>query len=196
MPDGRETFSLEEFIAAFTWDRVVAGGPIFDLKRLDDLNGQYIRMLAAPELSEALEPFLPESVDRALLPRIVPLVQTRLNRLAEFMALAGFFFVDPVVDATLLTEKNLGLAASVALLRKAQDLYAALDPWDTETLEQQSRALAEAAGVKMRQLAEVVRVASTGSKAGPPLFESMEILGRAVCLDRITRALRSAPEKG
>jgi glutamyl-tRNA synthetase len=196
MPDGRETFSLEEFIAAFTWDRVVAGGPIFDLKRLDDLNGQYIRMLSADALIAALEPFLPEGADRALLRQIVPLVQTRLNRLAEFMTLAGFFFADPVTDPALLVEKNLGLDRSLALLREARARYAATEPWNTETLEQQSRALAEAAGVKMRQLAEVVRVAITGSKAGPPLFESMEILGRAVCLDRIDLAPRSAPEKG
>jgi glutamyl-tRNA synthetase len=196
MPDGRETFSLEEFIAAFTWDRVVAGGPIFDLKRLDDLNGQYIRMLSPDALIEALTPFLPAGIDGTLLPRLLPLVQTRLNRLAEFMTLAGFFFIDPVVDATLLTEKNLGLAGSVALLQQARDLYAATDPWNTATLEQHSRALAEAAGVKMRQIAEVVRVAITGSKAGPPLFESMEILGRDVCLDRMSLALQSAPAQG
>jgi glutamyl-tRNA synthetase len=175
---------------------VVAGGPIFDLKRLDDLNGQYIRMLSAEALIAALEPFLPEGFDRGLLLQIVPLVQTRLNRLGEFMTLAGFFFMDPVVDATLLTEKNLGLDASVALLRQARDFYAGLDPWSTVTLEQQSRALAEAAGAKMRQLAEVVRVAITGSKAGPPLFESMEILGRDVCLDRMSLTLRSVSEKG
>jgi glutamyl-tRNA synthetase len=84
----------------------------------------------------------------------------------------------------------------VALLQQARDLYAATDPWNTATLEQHSRALAEAAGVKMRQIAEVVRVAITGSKAGPPLFESMEILGRDVCLDRMSLALQSAPAQG
>ncbi len=189
MPDGRETFSLDEFIAAFTWDRVVAGGPIFDIKRLDDLNGQYIRMLSTDELIEQLAPFTPAGADPALMRQIIPLVHTRMNRLSEFTALAGFFFQEPTYDIALLTEQKLGPERSYALLGQAYDLLQRIDRWDYHTLEQEFRALSEAEGVKMRQSAEVVRVAVTGSKAGPPLFESMEILGREVCLARVAHAL-------
>ncbi|MGH2344757.1 MAG: glutamate--tRNA ligase, partial [Chloroflexota bacterium] len=189
MPDARETFSLDEFIAAFTWDRIVTGGPIFDLKRLNDLNGQYIRMLSPDRLIDALEPFLPTQVDRSLLPRIVPLVQTRMDRLTQFYELAGFFFAEPAYEIALLTEQRLGAERSHALLRRVRDLLDRLPSWDVVTMEQSFRALTEAEGVKMRQTAEVARVAITGSKAGPPLFESMELLGRASCLARVDHAL-------
>ncbi len=189
MPDARETFSLDEFIAAFTWDRIVTGGPIFDLKRLNDLNGQYIRMLSPDRLIEALEPFLPIQVDRSLLPRVIPLVQTRMDRLTQFYELAGFFFAEPAYEIALLTEQKLGAERSHALLRQVRDLLDRLPAWDVATMEQSFRALSEAEGVKMRQTAEVARVAITGSKAGPPLFESMELLGREICLARVDHAL-------
>jgi glutamyl-tRNA synthetase len=189
MPDARETFSPAEFIASFTWDRLVTGGPIFDPRRLDDLNGQYIRMLDPEHLIQSLEPFLPAQVDRSLLPRIVPLVQTRMDRLSQFSELAGFFFAEPAYDLELLTEKKLGAERSHALLRQVRDLLERLPSWDIVTMEQSFRALTEVEGVKMRQTAEVARVAITGSKAGPPLFESMEILGRECCLARVDHAL-------
>ena len=189
MPDARETFSLDQFIASFTWDRIVTGGPIFDLRRLDDLNGQYIRMLEPDHLIEALAPFLPDHVDRGLLPGIIPLVQTRMDRLTQFIELAGFFFAEPEYETALLTEQKLGADRSHALLRRIQAVLQDLPAWDVSTMEQTFRALTETEGVKMRQTAEVARVAITGSKAGPPLFESMELLGREVCLSRVDHAL-------
>jgi glutamyl-tRNA synthetase len=189
MPDGRETFSLEEFIAAFTWDRVVAGGPIFDLKRLDDLNGQYIRMMSENELVDALGPFTPAGANAALLRATIPLVQSRVNRLSEYPILAGYFFAEPSYDSALLAEKNLGPEGSKELLRQVQDVCTHMEEWTHPALEHAFRALAERASVKMRQLAEVARVPITGSKAGPPLFESMELLGRDTCLARFARAL-------
>jgi glutamyl-tRNA synthetase len=189
MPDGRETFSLAEFIAAFTWDRVVAGGPIFDVRRLDDLNGQYIRLLSEAELAEALRPFLPVGASPETVNAVLPLVQTRMNRLSEFAALAGYFFQKPEYAVDTLVEKKLGPQGSRSLLCQVRDLCATIDGWDHLILEQEFRALAERAAIKMRQLAEVARVPLTGSKAGPPLFESMEILGRDCCLARIGLAL-------
>ncbi len=189
MPDGRETFSLDEFIAAFAWDRVVAGGPIFDMHRLDDLNGQYIRMLSEGEFVDALQPFLPADADQALVQAVVPLVQSRLNRLSEFSSLAGFFFHEPEYERDALVEKKLGPEGSRSLLCQAFELCSRVATWDHATLEIEFRALAETAAVKMRQLAEVARVPITGSKAGPPLFESMELLGHDVCLKRLAIAL-------
>jgi glutamyl-tRNA synthetase len=189
MPDGRETFSLDEFIAAFTWDRVVAGGPIFDMHRLDDLNGQYIRMLPEDQFVEAVQPFLPACADPAQVRAVVPLVQTRLNRLSEFSSLAGFFFQEPVYERDALVEKKLGPEGSRSLLCQVHALCSRVAVWDHATLESEFRALADTAAVKMRQLAEVARVPITGSKAGPPLFESMEILGRDTCLARFAAAL-------
>jgi glutamyl-tRNA synthetase len=189
MPDARETFSLDEFIAAFTWDRVVAGGPIFDMHRLDDLNGQYIRMLSEDEFVDALQPFLPACADPDVVRAVVPLVQTRLNRLSEFSSLAGFFFREPEYEPDTLVEKKLGPEGSRSLLCSVYTLCSRVAVWQHATLESEFRTLADTAAVKMRQLAEVARVPITGSKAGPPLFESMEILGRTTCLARLSAAL-------
>lgn len=244
MPDGRETFSLDEFIAAFTWDRVVTGGPVFDMKRLDDLNGQYIRALSSEDFIAAVEPWVPTGADPGILRAIVPLVQTRINRLSEFPALAGFFFadpdyvssflrllsdprwgaakayallrqVDPALPAldpadtatievavseslradptraltALLYDPKLGVAGTYGLLRRTYSMLQRVQPWDAATLDQEFRAFCEAEGIKLRQPTDLVRVAITGSKAGPPLFESMEVLGRDRCLSRIAAAL-------
>jgi glutamyl-tRNA synthetase len=136
-----------------------------------------------------LRPFTPESADPALVRAVVPLVQTRINRLSEFPAMAGYFFHEPEYDPATLAEKNLGAERSHELLRQVYNLCMHIDDWNHRTLEQNFRALAESAAVKMRQLAEVARVPITGSKAGPPLFESMELLGRETCLTRIANAL-------
>lgn len=244
MPDGRETFSLDQFLAAFTWDRVVAGGPVFDLKRLDDLNGQYIRVLAPDAFVAAVAPWTEPGADPALLHAIVPLVQSRINRLSEFPALAGFYFaapdhaasvlrmlsdpkwgaerlfalfrlVDPTMPAppdpgatdeavrqllagpdgqwraltALLFDSRLGLEGTYALLGRTNRLLRGVEPWDAATLDTEFRAFSEAEGVKLRQPTDLVRVAISGSKSGPPLFESMEILGRERCLARLDAAL-------
>jgi len=146
-------------------------------------------MLEPDQLIAALAPFLPSHVDRGLLPGIIPLVQTRMDRLTQFIELAGFFFAEPEYETTLLTEQKLGPERSHGLLRRVRTVLQDLPAWDVSTMEQSFRALTETEGVKMRQTAEVARVAITGSKAGPPLFESMELLGRTVCLARVDHAL-------
>jgi glutamyl-tRNA synthetase len=247
MPDGREMFSLDEFIADFTWDRISLGGPIFDIKRLDDLNGLYIRALSLDEFIAAVEPWAPNGADPALLRAIAPLVQTRINRLSEFPRMVDFFFQEPDYAAsarrmlqepkpgvpkiaswlrqadpdaqlpetadvaileqamraalgdparalrTLLYDEKLGMRGSIELLRKSYRLMeGSIEPWDTPTLEREFRAFSEREGIKLRQPTDLVRVAITGSKSGPPLFESMEVLGRDRCLDRTARALALA----
>lgn len=244
MPDGREYFSLDEFIANFTWDRISLGGPIFDIKRLDDLNGLYIRSLSESSFLAAIAPWAPSDVDPRLLSSLAPLVQTRMNRLSELPALAGFFFHGPdysgtirqmlaepkwggqklyallqqanpelpalgpapadeavreAIDASstgatralraLLLDVKLGIEGSVALLERSYHVLQHAPAWDAPTIEAQFRAFCDAEGLKLRQPTDLVRVAVTGSKAGPPLFESMVVLGRDQCLFRIAAAL-------
>jgi glutamyl-tRNA synthetase len=204
MPDGREIFSLDDFVESFTFERVATTGPIFDLARLDALNGHYIRALSPDELFDRLQPYLPpEAASRPdYTRRIVELLHDRLVRLADFGELARFFFVDDeglVLDPALLVPKRLDRETAGALLAAAIDRLSRARAWvhrpgtgegdpDDKPLEEALRALATERGVKPGDLFMVVRVAITGSTATPPLFETMVVLGRERVLARLERA--------
>lgn len=195
MPDGREIFTLDDIVANFGWERISTTGPVFDLDKLDWLNGHYIRALEVPELVRRMTPFL----DRAGLPateeseyvlRITPLIQERLKRLGEASELVDFFFVDDQdYDSALLLPKGLDAAGSLRGLEAAFERIGEVVAWDREALEQALRPLAEELGVKTGQLFMILRVAVTFRTQAPPLFETMEVLGRERSLSRIRAAL-------
>ena len=204
MPDGREIFSLAEFVDAFTFDRVATTGPIFDLTKLDNLNGHYLRALSLDELVTRLQPHLPAPAlaAPAYTRQIVPLLHDRLVRLADFAELASFFFVadDALpLDPALLVPKRVDREMARDLLAEAVERLAAQQEWggqpgDAEgdegekPLEEILRALAADRGVKAGDLFMILRVAITGSTATPPLFETMTVLGRDRVLARLRRA--------
>lgn len=195
MPDGRDLFTLADFIAAFDWQRVVTSGPIFDLTRLDAINGQYIRALTTDDLLTALEPYLPHTarIDRSYTRAIAPLVHERLRRLSDFEEATQFFYVEHpeevVTDPSVLVPKRLTRDTSIQLLASALERLAALSAWQADDLEATLRNLAEIEGAKPGDLFMVVRVALTGSTATPPLFETMIVLGRQRVLMRLHAAL-------
>ncbi|MFC1806138.1 glutamate--tRNA ligase [Planctomycetota bacterium] len=190
--DDREVFTIDEMTAAFSWDRVRTGEPVFDLDKLDWLNGLYIRNLGIPELADRLAAFDPRAAAAPidLLRRIAPLVQERLKKLSDLDAFAGFFFDDALhYDPALLVHKK----ATPDLIRDA--LAAALltlgelDTWDVDSMEAACRALCESRGWAIGPVFMALRVAVTGRTATPPLFECMELLGRETCLTRVQAAL-------
>ncbi len=204
MPDGRDIFSLDEFVTSFTFDRVATSGPIFDLARLDSFNGQYIRALAADELYAQLEPFM--SAQAAARPdytrQVIRLLHDRLVRLSDFGPLSGFFYSaddDLELDPALLVPKRLDRPTARTLLADAAGRLAGVEPWrhhadiaegaaGDKPLEEALRALAAQHGVKAGDLFMVIRVAMTGSDRTPPLFETMIVLGRERVLARLRRA--------
>src|SRR5207249_478643 len=111
MPDGREVFSLDDFIENVTFGRISPTGPIFDLNKLEWLNGHYIRHLSLAELAERVRPFLEQAGISAVDPpleSVLPLIQERLKRLAEAPELLGFLYHDAAeYDPKLLVPKGL-----------------------------------------------------------------------------------------
>jgi glutamyl-tRNA synthetase len=199
MPDGREVFSFDEMVAEFDWSRVNTVGPVFDLNKLDWLNGEYVRALPEDDLAARLVdrlvldgvlPQQPTDGQRDVVRRATPLVQTRLNLLSEARGMLGFLLVP---DAALVVEDE--AAASLkpdaalvldASLTALQDL----GEWRTADLEAALRAaLVDGLGIKPKFAFAPLRVAVTGRRVSPPLFESMEILGRGCTLTRLA-ALR------
>ncbi len=194
MPDGREIFGFQDLVDQVDFARVSTSGPIFDLNKLDWLNGHYIRELSRADLVERIRPFLLRAgmaADDAYLLRMVPLVHERIKRLAEAPELLGFFFQDAgTYDSSLLLPKGLDLASSRNLLATSMGIVQDLSPFAHSALEAAFRALAQQQGVKTGQLFMLLRIACTFSTVSPPLFETMEVLGRERVLTRLDAAER------
>ena len=181
MPDEAEIFSLDQMVAAFSWDRVKTSGPVFDLDKLDWLNGMYLRNMSVDTLADRLAGFAPlaASAPRDTLLRIVPLIQERLKRLNEFDQWAAFFFADTLDYAPdALVAKKSSPEEALAILDAAATTLGQIDTWDAPALEAALRTLPDQLGVKAKVVFMTLRVAVTGSPTSPPLFESLEILGR------------------
>jgi glutamyl-tRNA synthetase len=192
LPDGREVFGFDDMSATFDWSRVNAVGPVFDLDKLGWLNGHYIRELPVAELASRIVAYL--GVDGALadvVRQATPLVQERMQVLREAREMLGFLLVDDVVVEEEAAVKFLGadqrpvIEASLGALRT----LGSAGEWRAAAIEQALRAaLVDGLGLKPKHAFGPVRVAVTGRTVSPPLFESMELLGR----DRSLRRLESA----
>jgi glutamyl-tRNA synthetase len=191
MPDGREIFFYEDVEREFTFDRMTTSGPIFDLVKLTSINGKHIRMLSEDELYKRLQPCLPPGLDPDRVRQVVPLIHDRLTRLNEFYELTDFLFGPPPDhDANLLLPKN-GTPEQVrdGLQRIRKLLEALPEPWTHEAWEAGMRAIAADMGLKAGDAFMILRVATSGRTASPPLFESLGILGKAETLRRVDAAL-------
>jgi glutamyl/glutaminyl-tRNA synthetase len=191
-----EIFTLEELAGRFEIERVHKGGAVFDKERLDHLNGVYIRALADEQLALRLRPFLPEVLSDDDVLRIVPLVCERLVRLADVRELTDFLWQPDEVVAVQyapadLFPKRLGASEAQQILERARTELEGLDAADfaAEMLESRGRAAANALGMKAGDFFKPLRVAVTGRTVSPPLFASLELLGRDRALARIDAAL-------
>lgn len=194
-----EVASFEEFVAAFAWDKVNTVGPVFDLDKLTWLNGHYIRSLTADELADRILEHLtwsgewvdPSAQRVETLRRGTPLIQERLTLLSDAQAKLSFLFIaDDELELDEAAVSSLPAAAD-EVLDATIDALEPLPVWNTESIERALRgALLDGLGLKPRVAFAPVRVAVTGSKVSPPLFESLDVLGREASLTRL-RALRS-----
>jgi glutamyl-tRNA synthetase len=184
----REKFTLVEMVEAFSWEKVSLGGPVFDLEKLSWLNGLYIRELTVPALIERLRNW---RLSDEFLARVVPLEQQRIERLDQFIPATSFFFSGDLDYAAVqkdLVPKGRDAAATATAL---SDLAEALDgarPWTVAVLEPLVRGFCEKTGWKTKELFMAVRVAVTGRTAAPPLFDTLEVVGKELTRRRLRRA--------
>jgi glutamyl-tRNA synthetase len=185
--DKTTVMSRAEIVERFTLDRVGPSPAVFDYAKLDWLNGVFLRDLPADEVADRLVAYLRErglGWDEAVVRASVPLVQEKITRLGEYPDFAGFLFADVEPDPALLD-------GSAPLLESAEEELAAVEPFQAERIESALRALAERLGLKPRDAFQPIRVAVTGSKVSPGLFESIELLGREKSVARL-RSARAA----
>ena len=187
-PDKREIISLPEFVNDFTMERMQKTGPIFDTEKLNWMNGKYIREeLTELELQERLRPFLPADYPAELFPQVLPLVRERLVTLADIANLTGFFYQPIAVDPTLLVKKSTPEQVSEQLSITLEALES-LAEWSVQAIEESLRSLQEKHEWKKSQYFMMVRVAVTGRKATPPLFETVAVVGRERTVERLRAA--------
>jgi len=186
-PDGETTImSRDELVERFSLERVGSSPATFDYAKLDWMNGVYLRALAPAEYADRLVAYLLElGIDwpEERLRAAAPLVQEKIGRLGEFPGFAGFLFRDVEPDASLLDRRILGAA---------ENALEAVALWDAPTIEAALKQLCDELGEKPRTVYLPIRVAVTGSRVSPGLYESLELLGREAALERIRRAARAA----
>jgi glutamyl-tRNA synthetase len=182
--DKTEVFSVEELLRLFRLERVSPSPAVFDYQKLEWLNGVHLRMLSPEEYADRVVTYLREQGiewDEELVRRAAPLVQDKIATLGEFPDYTRFLFEDVRPDSALLDGRADVLAAAEAVLARAE-------PFEAETIERELRALAEGLSLKPREAFQPIRIAVTGSKVSPGLFESIELLGRETALERIRSA--------
>jgi glutamyl-tRNA synthetase len=200
--EDRDVFAIAEMVEVFDIRRVNANPARFDARKCEAINAAHIRLLPLDDLTENLLPFFaaaglidepakPE--ERDLLAAATPLIQERINTLSEAVGMLAFLFLP---DDKITIASDAGLSAdSVPMLRAAYDALAAVPEFDHGIIEAALRtALVEDLGLKPRLAFGPVRAAITGSRISPPLFESIELLGRESTLERIAAALAQLGE--
>ncbi len=192
-PD-RDVFTIDEMVTAFDIGDVNPNPARFDLKKAEAINADHMRMLSLDDLTHRVIPFLKDAgvlsdpvndADAQLLELAMPLVAERMNKLTEAVPMLAFLFVD---EAEFRRTDEIDDAGR-EVVAASYDALAALPEWDTASIEATLReTLVEGMGLKPRNAFGPVRIAVTGSRVSPPLFESLELLGRERSLARLEAA--------
>jgi glutamyl-tRNA synthetase len=198
--DHTEIFTMAELIERFSLERLHPSPAAVNFTKLDHFNGIHLRGLSPEELTDRLLPFFRQAgldVDEVNLARITPLLQTRIRTLDEGVEMAAFFFRPPATpDPAGLRIEGQSMPASAEILERAHAAASDVAAWTADEIERPLRALAEQEGLSAGQLFGPIRMAVTGQAVSPPLFETMEIVGRQESLDRLQAAVDALRRAG
>lgn len=178
-PEGKEIFTLEEYIRVFDIKDIQTTAPVFDQVKLEWLNGEYIRNSKPETLNSKICEYIGDSYDKKIVEKTIPLVRERLKKLSDYLPLCDFIFHAPKTY-----EIDLGKYKD-ALIKISEGI----NKIGIYTAEQIGLSMGECAkelGMKNSEFFQMLRVAITGKKISPPLNESMEILGKEECLKRLS----------
>ncbi len=184
----REKFTLAEMIEVFSWDRVHPGGPVFGLEKLTWLNEKYIHELSAEQLADAA---IAWRLNKQYLAKLLPLVQKRIKKLDELIPITEFFFSGDLDYTPVLAELTVPEVPAIDVSKALLALVELLEQrpsFTTAVLEETTRGWYEALGWQPKHALSLLRIALTARKASPPLFETMEVLGKEVARRRLRRA--------
>lgn len=190
--DHTEIFRLPDLVEKFSLEHLNPAPAAINFSKLDHFNGVYIRGLDLQDLAGRVQPFFEKSgyeVDRQKLDRVVPIIQERIGGLDEAPKMAGFFFTNDIqLNPQELIGKNMTAEQSCDVVRRAFSVLEQIQNFQVEELENKLRLLVEELGLSAGQVFGILRVAVTGQTVSPPLFESMEIIGKEKVLERVRKA--------
>lgn len=179
-PEEKEIFSIEEFVNVIDLKRIKTVGPIFDIKKLEWLNGEYIRTMEFADLQNTLQEYYGDTYPEYILEKTVPIIQERIKTLKEYDTYCRFFIEKPSEFEKDLTEDR-------GLLQKVHELLKTIpeSEWTAEHIGEKLQKCATDEGVSFSKFFMTIRIALSGKKVTPPLNESLEILGKEEVLSRI-----------
>ncbi len=198
-PGGEEIFTVDQMVEWFRLDDVNHAPAFFDVAKLTHINGEYIRAMPVEAFVKACEPWLTgegarwsfDRFDAGSFEQLAPLVQERVAVLGEVPAMVDFVFLDePTIDADSWAKAIEGDEQARTILTDAITAFADLAfDWNHDTIRASTEAIAQGVGRKLGKALPPIRVAVTGRRVGPPLFESLEVLGLERTLERLRTAL-------
>ena len=177
-PEGKDIFSLDEYIKVFDIKDIQTSAPVFDPVKLEWMNGMYIREMKNEELKIKIYEFLNKKYSEELIEKTIPLVKERIKKLSDYLPLCEFFFKTPNTYEVDLSDKKDFFGNVSQQLEKVSD-------WKVLVIGDSLVNLAKKLEIKNSQFFADMRIAITGKKISPPLNESMEILGKEECLKRL-----------
>lgn len=188
-----DVMTLDSMVERFSIDTLTPSPAAVNFQKLDHFNGTHIRLLTNEDLAVRLKPYFTEAgleVPNDVLLKVTPLIRERLVTLDDCLAFARFFFEETVEpNPEDLVAKGLDAKQSAEIARKSYEILSALPEINHTVAEPPMRAYVESSGFNAGQVFGILRVAVTGQKVSPPLFESMEIIGREAVLHRLLKAV-------
>jgi len=188
-----DVMKLDQMVERFNIDSLTPSPAAVNFQKLDHFNGTHIRLLTNEDLAVRIKPYLTGAgleVPNDVLLKVTPLIRERLVTLDDCLAFARFFFEEHVEpNPEDLIAKGLDAKQSADIARKSYDILSALPEINHTVAEPPMRAYVESSGFNAGQVFGILRAAVTGQKVSPPLFESMEIIGRVTVLGRLLKAV-------
>jgi len=188
-----DVMTLDQMVERFSIDSLTPSPAAINFQKLDHFNATHIRLLTTEDLARRIKPYFVAAeleVDNDTLLKVTPLIRERLVTLDDSLAFASFFFKDDVSpNPEDLIAKGLDAQQSAEIAKKTYEILASLPDLSHQTAEPPMRAYVESSGMNINQVFGILRVAVTGQKVSPPLFESMEIIGKEKCLERLRKAI-------
>lgn len=181
-PKEKEIFPMDEFIQLFDLKDIKAVAPIFDINKLEWMNGEYIRKSQIANLKSQILKFYKNSLDEKTVEKTIPLIQERIKKLSDYLPLCEFLFKKP-------EKYEIDLSSKKELLKAIKTALEKLNDWKAQIIGDEMINVAKTLGVKNSEFFMTLRVVITGKKISPPLNESMEILGKEECVSRINKLI-------
>ncbi len=187
--DNSDILTLKQLTRLFSLKKIQKANPIFDIKKLDWFNAQHLKRVSTEELFDALKPWFPKKSNRFYIKQTIPLIKDRLTKLSNFDSLTDFFFKKIKFNLKLLPKKENPQRILEELIETNKNLKL-IFAWSKKNIERAIRNLAIKKNWSPSQYFMLIRLATTGKTATPPLFETLEVLGKIEVVKRIKAAER------